>query len=63
MKVIVDTDLCMGNGVCEALAPDLFTVTDSGAVQLLVDEIPPDRADAAADAVSSCPARALTRQT
>lgn len=60
MKVIVNPDLCVGNGVCEAVAPDLFLVSDSGEAQPLVDEIPPEAVQLATEAVQGCPARALT---
>lgn len=58
MKIIVDTDLCEGNGVCEGLAPELFRVDDSG--QLHVDANPaPELRDRAARAVRYCPRSAL----
>ena len=28
MRVIVDSDLCMGCGVCESIAPDIFELGD-----------------------------------
>jgi ferredoxin len=28
MRVIVDPDLCEGNGVCEHIAPEMFRVGD-----------------------------------
>ncbi|MBU9763822.1 ferredoxin [Mycobacterium sp. TNTM28] len=59
MKVIVDQDRCVGNGICEALAPDLFEVGDSGQAHLLVDEIPSEHEQLAHTAVQSCPALAL----
>ena len=59
MKVVVDPELCVGNGVCEATAPYVFAVDDSGQARVLVEEIPTDQKDLAADAVESCPARAL----
>lgn len=60
MKVTVDPDRCVGNGICEAVAPDLFEVGDSGQVELVVDEIPPKKEQLAQKAVESCPALALS---
>ncbi|MED5812611.1 ferredoxin [Mycolicibacterium sp. 050232] len=60
MKVIVDPDRCVGNGICEALAPELFEVAVSGQARLLVDEISSDQQQLAQQAVDSCPALALT---
>lgn len=59
MRVRVDRTLCVGNGVCEDVAPDLFAVGDNGEVRPLVGEIPEDKRGLADDAVQSCPARAL----
>jgi ferredoxin len=53
------TEACVGHGVCESLAEDLFEVGDDGASHVLVDPIPADRGDAARAAVRACPAQAL----
>ncbi len=60
MKVTVDQQLCVGNGLCEAAAPDLFAVGDDGMAQVLVEEIPHTAEELAREAVRSCPARALS---
>ena len=59
LKVLVNTDLCAGNGVCEAIASAVFTVGEDGLAHLRVDQIPPEMGELAADAVASCPAQAL----
>lgn len=59
MKISVNRDLCVGHGVCESIASDLFAVGDDAISQVLVDEIPADRREAAEEAVASCPAHAL----
>ena len=55
----VDTDVCVGTGVCEATAPDLFEVTEEGTARALLDDVPPERAEAARQAAADCPTRAL----
>ena len=30
MKVCIDQDLCTGDGLCEEIAPDVFTLLDDG---------------------------------
>ncbi len=59
MKVRVNPDRCVGNGICEAVAPELFIVEDDGQARLLVDDIPPAQHELATEAVQSCPAQAL----
>ena len=58
-RVQVDRDRCVGSGVCESLAPEVFEVDDDGA--LVVHRPEPDAAqlDDVRDAVQQCPARAL----
>ena len=59
MRVTVDHHRCVGNGVCEAMAPELFVVGESGEVELQFTEIPAGQEQLVLDAVSSCPAQAL----
>ncbi|BBZ66340.1 ferredoxin [Mycolicibacterium insubricum] len=59
MKVTVDTDRCVGNGVCEALSPDLFQVGDNGQAEVLVEQIPAEQEASVRQTVDSCPALAL----
>ncbi|CAM3095284.1 ferredoxin [Mycobacterium intermedium] len=59
MKVVVDQDRCVGNGVCESIAGDLFVVDDDAIARPRHDEIPADRYESALEAVESCPSQAL----
>jgi ferredoxin len=56
----IDNQICVGTGLCEATAPDLFEVTDEGHAQVLVDGVPAELIDAAQRAAADCPTRALT---
>ncbi|MBF6209676.1 ferredoxin [Nocardia puris] len=60
MRIIVDLDLCQGHAVCQAEAPDVFTVPKRGKVEVLVDHPASDQRDAVGDAVTYCPTRALS---
>jgi ferredoxin len=59
VHVRVDGEMCVGTGMCEASAPDLFEVTEDGTARALLDVVPPDRVDAARQAAADCPTRAL----
>jgi ferredoxin len=59
MHARVDEELCVGTGVCEATAPDLFEVGDDGVSHVLVDPLPEERLNAAREAAEHCPTRAL----
>jgi ferredoxin len=59
MKIIVDSDVCSGHGVCESLRPDTFKVGDDGITHLLTtDFADSDRADLER-VVAQCPMGAL----
>jgi ferredoxin len=61
MNVTVDQSRCTGIGVCESIAPDVFEVGDDGAL-LVLQETVADEDTLVAEAVRSCPARALSLQ-
>lgn len=60
VRARVDPEMCVGTGMCEATAPDLFEVGDDGISHVLLPDIPPERLAAAREAAEACPTRALT---
>ena len=59
MEAHVDQGMCVGCGICEAMAPDVFEMTSDGKAQVITDDIS-DFADAAKEAADSCPASAIS---
>lgn len=57
--VHIDREACMGIGTCEALAPELFAVRDTGKAEALSDEPGDDIRPAAEAAEASCPMVAI----
>jgi ferredoxin len=63
MKLVLDTEVCQGYGLCQMAAPDLVDLDDSGYAELIDDgAVPISEHNLAHDAVSACPARALRVQ-
>lgn len=62
MKVEIDRSKCSGMGLCEVTAPAVFEVGEDGQTHLLVDEIGGDDLALVEEAVSNCPAMALSLQ-
>ena len=60
MKTHVDQTKCMGHGMCEMNAPDVFTVNDSGVAEALEGELPPELVEDARVGAQSCPERAIS---
>jgi len=60
MRIVVDTDLCQGHGVCESEAPGVFEVGKDHQV-VVVDPSPsPERSAELQAAVRFCPTHALS---
>lgn len=60
MRIVVDLDLCQGHAVCQAEAPEVFTVPKHGKVEILVENPGAAQRAAVDDAVTYCPTRALS---
>ncbi|MGH3950298.1 MAG: ferredoxin [Pseudonocardiaceae bacterium] len=59
MRMIVDTDVCTGHGVCEGIRPDVFEVGDDGITHLLTEDLTEQDRHDLEDAVDQCPTQAL----
>lgn len=60
MHVAVDKSRCVASGQCVLTAPGVFDQDDNGTVALLDPAPPACRASEVGQAVSLCPARAIT---
>jgi ferredoxin len=63
MKILIDRDLCNGCAACEATAPEIFRLDDSGISTAQCEEVPPDLEELVKRAVEECPEGALTLVT
>ena len=61
MRVEVDRDVCEGHGMCEEVAPAVFSVDDDGILEHRYDgeDIPAEHQPAAREATVVCPVIAL----
>ena len=59
MRIVVDSDRCTGQRMCESIAPDIFRVAGDGKVKIQVAVVPDGRLDEVEGAVSCCPNQAL----
>lgn len=60
MRVEVNWDTCIGHGVCEGAAPQVFELDDDGVLQLLIEgEIPEKMQKDVRKAAFGCPEHAL----
>ncbi len=62
MKVYVDDDSCAGHGVCAAMCPEVFMITDDGYAVASGTEVPPALEASVVGAVEGCPERAIHLQ-
>jgi len=60
VRVTVNWDTCVGHGVCEGTAPEVFEINDDGELELLIDgEIPERLLPKVRKAAFACPEHAL----
>ncbi|MDY4575734.1 MAG: ferredoxin [Intestinibacter sp.] len=59
MKARVDRDTCIGCGLCPAICPEVFELTDEGYAHAIESEVPEDCYDEAMEAAESCPVDAI----
>lgn len=60
MKVSINPDLCAGFGVCVGLSDEVFEIHDDGYGTVKVAEVPAELEDVVREAVSQCPANAIS---
>ncbi|MEU3310179.1 ferredoxin [Nocardiopsis sp. NPDC055551] len=61
MKIIADTDRCVGAGQCVLTEPELFDQSEDDATVIVLDETPrSELIEKAREAVHLCPGQALS---
>ena len=60
MKVVVDFDLCESNGVCMAIAPEVFEVRDDDFLYILNENPGAELETKVREAAERCPKQAIT---
>lgn len=58
MKVVVDSEKCIGCGLCSQVAPEVYEMMEDKAV-VMMDEIPEDKEETAKDGAEQCPVSAI----
>lgn len=59
MRAMVDQSGCIGCGLCEGTAPEVFQL-DGGVAGVICEEIPPEHEDAAREARDGCPVSVIS---
>jgi len=58
MKAVVDSEKCIGCGLCVQVAPEIYEMQEDKAVTL-VDEIAEDKMEDAKNGADQCPVTAI----
>jgi ferredoxin len=59
MRVKVDEDLCLGCGICEGLAPEVFSLANEPFAEVLLDPVPEEYEEAVQQSIEECPEEAI----
>jgi len=59
VKATVDSDICIGCGLCESICPEVYRMEDDKAV-VYVTVVPVDSEEACKKAADECPVTAIT---
>ena len=59
-KISVDWDLCESNGICEAMAPDVFELDDDDMLQVEDPAVTDENRERVQRAVAGCPRAAIS---
>ncbi|HEX3964460.1 MAG TPA: ferredoxin [Trebonia sp.] len=60
MKIEVNAALCSGHARCNAAAPEIYELDDSGFCAITTLDVTPDQEAAAVRGAGACPERAIT---
>jgi ferredoxin len=60
MHIEFDKDACIGSGICESIAEDVFQISDGGVMTLLAADVADERRNEIEQAVSRCPTGAIS---
>ena len=59
MKVYVDEGLCIGCGICEGVAPEVFSLENGPIAEVIMDPVEVEFQDVARQAAEDCPETAI----
>ncbi len=60
MNVIVDPDICLGCGVCESIAPEIFSLGDEIYAMVIMNPVPEKMRYLVEEALAECPEEAIS---
>ena len=60
MKVHVNSEVCVGFGICLGIAPEVFELHHDGYAIVRVRDVKPEDEDAMRRAASQCPSQAIS---
>lgn len=59
MKINVDREICMGHGMCNAMAAEVFEISDDGFNEMGTFEVPAGKEATATRGARACPEQAI----
>ncbi|MBI4926916.1 MAG: ferredoxin [Anaerolineae bacterium] len=60
MRTFVDPDTCLGCGICETIAPNVFKLGSDPVAVVLLDPVPAGEEANVREAMDACPEQAIS---
>ena len=59
MKAIIDSETCIGCGLCVSVCEAVFAMDDDGKARTMVERVPAEQKDKCQQAANDCPVEAI----
>lgn len=60
MRVLINSKLCRGCGLCESIAPEIFEIGEGMHAWVIMDPVPEKKRVRVDEAIKECPEEAIT---
>lgn len=59
IKPVIEQDLCIGDGICETICPEVFEIRDDGLAYVINQNPSSDLTSAIREAIEACPTECI----
>ncbi|MFO7942324.1 MAG: ferredoxin [Bacillota bacterium] len=60
IKPVIDQDMCIGDGICETICPEVFELRDDGLAYVIDEDPSEDLRPSIEEAIEACPTQCIS---